>query len=106
MQSLIAQKAAEEASLTRDAAAKANTARESAVKEADARDAEAREADAKIAAGDADQEAASSTSTKTVGISGLFGSVFEGGSSEGDGRPSPSGTNQTATTTSNNVYSY
>lgn len=100
MQLLIAQKAAEEAALARDAAAKANTARE----------ADAREADAKIAAEDAAQEAAeqaaSSTSTKTVGISGLFGSVFEGGSSEGDGRPSPSGTNQTATTTSDNVYSY
>lgn len=95
MQSLIAQKAAEEAALARDAAAKANTARE---------------ADAKIAAEDAAQEAAeqatSSTSTKSVGISELFGSVFEGGSSEGDGRPSPSGTNQPATTTSDNVYSY
>mgnify|MGYP007061990775 CR=1 FL=1 len=105
VQSLIAQKAAEEAALVRDAAAKANTARES-----DARDAEAREADAKIAAEDAAQkateQAASSTSTKSVGISGLFGSVFEGGSSEGDGRPSPSGTNQPATTTSNNMYSY
>lgn len=93
VQSLIAQKAVEEAALARDATAKANTVRESAIKEADARDAEARETDAKIAAEDAAQEAAeqaaSSTSTKSVGISGLFGSVFEGGSSEGDGRPSP-----------------